>query len=63
MYKNGKKKFRNKGNFNEFRMNNEVSQKLRLAVKSKLTTLDAYIDDELPDLILVMLARKKDRDF
>ena len=43
-------------------MNNEVSQKLRLAVKSKLTTLDAYIDDELPDLILVMLARKKDKE-
>merc|ERR1711953_530945 len=40
-------------------MNNDISQKLRLAIKSKLTTLDAYIDDELPDLILVMLARKK----
>jgi len=43
-------------------MNNDISQKLRLAIKSKLTTLDAYIDDELPDLILVMLARKKSND-
>ena len=73
-------------------MNNDISQKLRLAIKSKLTTLDAYIDDEvgflgslrktilslrnsqikfqerienhdkLPDLILVMLARKKSNE-
>ena len=28
-------------------MNNDISQKLRLAIKSKLTTLDAYIDDEV----------------
>ena len=27
-------------------MNNDISQKLRLAIKTKLTTLDAYIDDE-----------------
>ena len=43
-------------------MNGDNSQRLRLAVKSKLTSLDAYIDDELPDLILVMVARKKSKD-
>jgi hypothetical protein len=43
-------------------MDGAISQKLRLAVKSKLTTLDAYIDDELPDLILVMVARKRAKD-
>merc|ERR1711973_352363 len=43
-------------------MSGDVSQKLRLAVKSKLTSLDAFIDDELPDLILVMLARKRTKD-
>jgi len=43
-------------------MSGDVSQKLRLAVKSKLTSLDAFIDDELPDLILVMLARKRTKE-
>merc|ERR1712025_1501684 len=43
-------------------MNGDNSQRLRLAVKSKLTSLDAFIDDELPDFILVMVARKRSKD-
>ena len=43
-------------------MNGDNSQRLRLAIKSKLTALDAFIDDELPDLILVMVARKRPKD-
>lgn len=41
---------------------NDVPQRLRLAIKTKLTTLDAFIDDELPDFIMVMVARKKSEE-
>uniref|UniRef100_A0A1A8E2I4 Zinc finger CCCH domain-containing protein 14 n=2 Tax=Nothobranchius kadleci TaxID=1051664 RepID=A0A1A8E2I4_NOTKA len=37
----------------------EISKKIRAAIKSKLQELGAYIDDELPDYIMVMVANKK----
>ena len=39
----------------------KVSAKIRLAIKSKLIKLEAYVDDELPDYIMVMLANHKTR--
>ncbi|KAK6633998.1 hypothetical protein RUM44_004605 [Polyplax serrata] len=37
----------------------EVSQKIRAAIKAKLIELGAYVDDELPDYIMVMVANKR----
>ena len=37
----------------------EVSAKIRSAIKAKLIELNAYVDDELPDYIMVMVANKK----
>ncbi|KAH3852334.1 zinc finger CCCH domain-containing protein 14-like isoform X3 [Dreissena polymorpha] len=37
----------------------EISQKIRSAIKAKLIELGAYVDDELPDYIMVMVANKK----
>lgn len=33
---------------------------IQKAIKAKLTELGSYIDDELPDYIMVMIANKKD---
>ena len=40
----------------------EVSGKIRSAIKAKLVELDAYVDDELPDYIMVMVANQKGPD-
>ncbi|XP_070577983.1 zinc finger CCCH domain-containing protein 14-like isoform X2 [Ptychodera flava] len=37
----------------------EISHKIRAAIKAKLVDLGAYVDDELPDYIMVMIANKK----
>uniref|UniRef100_A0A914VRV4 Zinc finger CCCH domain-containing protein 14 n=1 Tax=Plectus sambesii TaxID=2011161 RepID=A0A914VRV4_9BILA len=37
----------------------EVSKKIRAAIKAKLVELGAYVDEELPDYIMVMIANKK----
>lgn len=37
----------------------EVGQKMRLAIKAKLSELNCYVDDELPDYIMVMIANKR----
>ncbi|XP_017786613.1 PREDICTED: zinc finger CCCH domain-containing protein 14 [Nicrophorus vespilloides] len=37
----------------------EVGQKMRSAIKAKLTELNCYVDDELPDYIMVMIANKR----
>ena len=37
----------------------KVSAKIRLAIQTKLIKLDAYVDDELPDYIMVMLANHR----
>ncbi|XP_019740606.1 zinc finger CCCH domain-containing protein 14 isoform X2 [Hippocampus comes] len=37
----------------------EISKKIRAAIKGKLQELGAYIDEELPDYIMVMVANKK----
>ncbi|XP_021359476.1 zinc finger CCCH domain-containing protein 14-like [Mizuhopecten yessoensis] len=37
----------------------EISKKIRSAIKAKLIELGAYVDDELPDYIMVMVANKK----
>ncbi|XP_033635653.1 zinc finger CCCH domain-containing protein 14-like [Asterias rubens] len=37
----------------------EMSQKIRSAIKAKLVDLGSYVDDELPDYIMVMVANKK----
>ncbi|GFO33535.1 Zinc finger ccch domain-containing protein 14 [Plakobranchus ocellatus] len=39
----------------------EISQKIRSAIKAKLMDLGAYVDDELPDYIMVMVANKKNK--
>ncbi|XP_065286282.1 zinc finger CCCH domain-containing protein 14 isoform X1 [Dermacentor albipictus] len=41
---------------------NEVTQKIRAAIKTKLMELGAYVDDELPDYIMVMIANKKTKE-
>ncbi|XP_033127920.1 zinc finger CCCH domain-containing protein 14-like [Anneissia japonica] len=38
---------------------NEISHKIRDAIKAKLVDLGAYVDEELPDYIMVMIANKK----
>ncbi|KAI4463571.1 zinc finger ccch domain-containing protein 14 [Holotrichia oblita] len=37
----------------------EVGQKMRSAIKAKLMELECYVDDELPDYIMVMVANKR----
>lgn len=37
----------------------EVSQKIRSAIKAKLMELGAYVDEELPDYVMVMVANKR----
>lgn len=37
----------------------EVGQKMRSAIKAKLTELGCYVDDELPDYVMVMVANKR----
>lgn len=41
---------------------NEISQKIRSAIKAKLVDLGVYVDDELPDYIMVMVANKKTQE-
>ncbi|XP_068688101.1 zinc finger CCCH domain-containing protein 14-like [Montipora foliosa] len=41
---------------------NEISQKIRGIVKAKLRELGSYVDDELPDYIMVMLANKRSKE-
>ena len=41
------------------RMSSKVSRKVREAIKAKLVELNAYVDDELPDYIMVMVANQK----
>jgi len=40
----------------------EVSNKIRSAIKAKLIELDAYVDDELPDYIMVMVANDRNKE-
>jgi hypothetical protein len=37
----------------------EVGQKMRSAIKAKLLELNCYVDDELPDYVMVMVANKR----
>ncbi|CAH1123953.1 unnamed protein product [Ceutorhynchus assimilis] len=37
----------------------EVGHKMRSAIKAKLLELDCYVDDELPDYIMVMVANRR----
>jgi len=39
----------------------EISQKIRSAIKAKLMELGSYVDNELPDYIMVMVANKKSK--
>ncbi|VDN22338.1 unnamed protein product [Gongylonema pulchrum] len=39
----------------------DVSKKIRAAIKAKLEELGVYVDDELPDYIMVMIANKKEK--
>ena len=41
---------------------NEISNKIRSAIKAKLIDLDVYVDEELPDYIMVMVANKKSQN-
>ncbi|VDM97643.1 unnamed protein product [Thelazia callipaeda] len=41
--------------------NAEVSKKIRAAIKAKLEELGVYVDEELPDYIMVMIANKKEK--
>ena len=40
----------------------EISRKIRSAIKGKLQELGAYVDEELPNYILVTVANKKSQD-
>ncbi|KAL5273834.1 ZC3H14 family protein [Megaselia abdita] len=44
-------------------LSSEISQKMRSAVKAKLMELggNTYIDDELPDYVMIMVANKRSR--
>ncbi|GMR59540.1 hypothetical protein PMAYCL1PPCAC_29735 [Pristionchus mayeri] len=42
-------------------INSEISKKLRAAIRAKLEELGVYVDDELPDYIMVMIANKKEK--
>ncbi|CAB3984144.1 zinc finger CCCH domain-containing 14-like [Paramuricea clavata] len=37
----------------------EISQKVKTAIKTKLVEFGSYVDDELPDYIMVMIANKR----
>ena len=37
----------------------EISSKIQLAIKAKLIEINAYVDDELPDYIMIMIANRK----
>uniref|UniRef100_A0A0N5APQ4 Zinc finger CCCH domain-containing protein 14 n=1 Tax=Syphacia muris TaxID=451379 RepID=A0A0N5APQ4_9BILA len=39
----------------------EMSKKLRAAIKAKLEELGVYVDEELPDYIMVMIANRKEK--
>lgn len=39
----------------------EIGQKMRSAIKAKLTEIGCYVDDELPDYVMVMVANKRTR--
>ncbi|CAB3396796.1 unnamed protein product [Caenorhabditis bovis] len=39
----------------------EVKKKLKAAIRAKLEELGVYVDDELPDYIMVMIANKKEQ--
>ncbi|XP_075976997.1 nuclear polyadenosine RNA-binding 2 isoform X2 [Anticarsia gemmatalis] len=39
----------------------EIGLKMRSAIKAKLTELGCYVDDELPDYVMVMVANKRTR--
>ena len=41
----------------------EVSAKIRSAIKAKLIELEAYVDEELPDYIMVMVANNRNTNF
>ncbi|KAM9496060.1 zinc finger CCCH domain-containing protein 14 isoform 3-T3 [Clarias gariepinus] len=43
----------------EMEIGTEISKKIRAAIKGKLQELGAYVDEELPDYIMVMVANKK----
>ncbi|XP_046860225.1 zinc finger CCCH domain-containing protein 14-like [Xenia sp. Carnegie-2017] len=38
---------------------NEITQKIKTAIKTKLVEYGSYVDDELPDYIMVMIANKR----
>ncbi|XP_071413802.1 zinc finger CCCH domain-containing protein 14 isoform X2 [Pithys albifrons albifrons] len=40
----------------------EISRKIRGAIKGKLQELGAYVDEELPDYIMIMVANKKSQE-
>ncbi|VVC92353.1 unnamed protein product [Leptidea sinapis] len=40
----------------------EIGQKMRSAIKAKLTELGCYVDDELPDYVMVMVANKRTQE-
>uniref|UniRef100_A0A2K5E1E9 Zinc finger CCCH domain-containing protein 14 n=1 Tax=Aotus nancymaae TaxID=37293 RepID=A0A2K5E1E9_AOTNA len=40
----------------------EISRKIQSVIKGKLQELGAYVDGELPDYIMVMVANKKSQD-
>nr|XP_053634388.1 zinc finger CCCH domain-containing protein 14-like [Cherax quadricarinatus] len=44
------------------RSGSEVSLKIRSAIKAKLVELGTYVDEELPDYIMVLVANKKTKD-
>jgi len=37
----------------------EISQKIKKTIKKQLKTLGSYVDDELPEYIMVMIANKR----
>ncbi|XP_049943522.1 uncharacterized protein LOC126424791 isoform X3 [Schistocerca serialis cubense] len=39
----------------------EISSKIRAAIKSKLMEMGAYVDEELPDYVMVMVANKRSK--
>ncbi|XP_076034592.1 nuclear polyadenosine RNA-binding 2 isoform X2 [Oratosquilla oratoria] len=43
-------------------VNPEVSQKIKSAIKAKLVELGTYVDDDLPDYIMVLVANRKTKD-
>merc|ERR1711962_1360956 len=42
-------------------LSSEDSEKIRAAISAKLKELGAYVDDELPDYVMVLVANKKNR--